>query len=85
MQTYARLISAIVYCASGLVHTGNISLSLDNTDKGRADVWDKRRPTRVIGDRAAVDRRATLAFLILLIAALHGDHVNRYTRRDPAA
>lgn len=84
MQTYARLISAIIYCASGLVHTGNISPSLDNTDKGRARIWDKRRPARVIGDRAAVDQRATPAFLIPLCAALRGDHVTRYTRRDPA-
>lgn len=52
MQMYTRLLSLIAYCMSGCWFTQEISLhvSVDNTDKGRTDIWDKWRPNCVTGD-----------------------------------
>lgn len=51
----------IVYCASGCWFTQEISLcvSVDDTDEGRTDIWDKWRPNCVTGDRAVVNKLAT--------------------------
>lgn len=85
VQMYTRLLSAIAYCASGCWFTQEMSLcvSVDDTDEGRTDIWDKWRPSCVTGDRAAVNKLAALELLILyppLIAVLHRDHVNSYNR-----
>lgn len=67
MQMYSRLLSVIAYCVSGCWFTQEISLSVsvDNTDKGRTDIWDNWRPNCVTGDWAVVNKLATLEFLML--------------------
>ena len=57
MQMYTRLLSVIaVYCGSGCGFTQEIfpPLSVDNTDEGRTDIWDKLRPNCVAGDTVTV-------------------------------
>lgn len=60
MQMYTRLLSTIAYCVSGCWFTQEISpsVSVDNTDKGRTDIWDKRGPNCVAGDSAVVNKLA---------------------------
>lgn len=67
MQMYTRLLSVFAFCMSGCWFTQEISLSVsvDNTDKGRTDIWDKWWPNCVPGDWAAVNKLATLELLIL--------------------
>lgn len=61
MQMYTRLLSVIAYCVYGCWFTQEISpsVSVDNTDKGRTDIWDKRRPNCVTGDSAVVNKLAS--------------------------
>lgn len=60
---YTRLLSVIAYCVSGCWFTQEISLSVSvDRDKGRTDIWDKRRPNFVTGDIAVVNILATLEF-----------------------
>lgn len=67
MQIITRLLSVIAYCMSGCWFTQEIvpSVSVDNTDEGRTDIWDERRPNCDAGDRAVVNKLTTAKFLML--------------------
>lgn len=67
MQIIKRLLSVITFCMSGCWFTQEIvpSVSVDNTDEGRTDIWDERRPNCDAGDRAVVNKLTTVEFLML--------------------
>lgn len=65
MLMYTRYLSVVVYCWSGCWFTQETpppASSVDNTDIGRADIWDMWKPNHVTGDAATagVNKPATL-------------------------